>query len=157
MEKRKGRWGQLCVVGIFRQQRQKLDQYFGNYFVKIFQYLSQYTRNRHHPHWGSSLSISIMIRSSLSVKNVGTSQRFCAGESDFYSKNIARGTTDPEIDSVTWTNFGNNMARLALVAHLATRWRHLHYLQIWPPDGTTCIIRKFDHHMTSLGSVLNFT
>ena len=27
--------------------------------------------------------------------------------------NIARGTTDPEIDSVTWTKFGNNMAPLA--------------------------------------------
>ena len=27
--------------------------------------------------------------------------------------NIARGTTDPEIDSVTWTKFSNNMARLA--------------------------------------------
>ena len=40
--------------------------------------------------------------------------------------NIARGTTDPEIDSMTWTKFGNNMAPLALVANLATRWRHLH-------------------------------
>ena len=29
-------------------------------------------------------------------------------------KNIARGTTDPEIDSMTWTKFGNNMAPLAL-------------------------------------------
>ena len=27
--------------------------------------------------------------------------------------NIARGTTDPEIDSVTWTKFGDNMAPLA--------------------------------------------
>ena len=27
--------------------------------------------------------------------------------------NIARGTADPEIDSVTWTKFGNNMAPLA--------------------------------------------
>ena len=41
-------------------------------------------------------------------------------------KNIARGTTDPEIDSVTWIKFINNMAPLALVAYLATRWRHLH-------------------------------
>ena len=32
--------------------------------------------------------------------------------------NIARGTTDPEIDSVTWIKFGNNMA---LIANLATR------------------------------------
>ena len=39
--------------------------------------------------------------------------------------NIARGTTDPEIDSVTWIKFSNNMAPLAFVANLATRWRHL--------------------------------
>ena len=25
------------------------------------------------------------------------------------------------------------MAQLALVVNLATRWRHLHQLQIWPP------------------------
>ena len=41
-------------------------------------------------------------------------------------KNIARATTDPEIDSVTWIEFGNNMTPLTLVANLATRWRHLH-------------------------------
>ena len=40
--------------------------------------------------------------------------------------NIARGTTDPEIDSVTWFELGNNMAPFALVANLATRWHHLH-------------------------------
>ena len=40
-------------------------------------------------------------------------------------ENIARGTTDPEIGSETWTKLGNNMAPLALIANLATRWRHL--------------------------------
>ena len=40
------------------------------------------------------------------------------------SINIARGTTDPEIDSETWTKLGNNMAPLALIAN-------------WPPDGAT--------------------
>ena len=29
-----------------------------------------------------------------------------------YKRNIARGTTDPEIDSVTWIKFINNMAHL---------------------------------------------
>ena len=43
----------------------------------------------------------------------------------FQVKNIARGTTDPEIDSETWTKLCNNMAPLALIANLATRWRHL--------------------------------
>ena len=42
-----------------------------------------------------------------------------------HQKNIARGTTDPEIASETWTKLGNNMAPLALIANLATRWRHL--------------------------------
>ena len=49
--------------------------------------------------------------------------------------NIARGTTDPEIDSVTWTNFVNNMAPLALVANLAT-----------------CISCIFGDQVTQLGS-----
>ena len=40
--------------------------------------------------------------------------------------NIARGTTDPEIDSITWIKLGNNMAPLTIVANLATRSRHLH-------------------------------
>ena len=44
--------------------------------------------------------------------------------------NIARGTTDPEIESVTWIKFCNNKAPLAPVANLSTRWRHLHWLQI---------------------------
>ena len=38
-----------------------------------------------------------------------------------HNRNIARGTTDPEIDSVTWIKFSNNMAPLAFVANLATR------------------------------------
>ena len=32
------------------------------------------------------------------------------------------------------------MAPLALVPILATRWRHFHQLQIWPPDGATCML-----------------
>ena len=45
----------------------------------------------------------------------------------FPTINIARGTTDPEIDrAVTWIKFSNNMAPLALVAYFTTRWRHLH-------------------------------
>ena len=60
-------------------------------------------------------------------------------------ENIARGTTDPKIDSVTCISckFGNQMALLVLVANLTTRWHHLHKLQIWLPDGATCISYKF--------------
>ena len=47
-------------------------------------------------------------------------------DGEYLEENSARGTTDPEIDSVTWIKFINNMAPLALVAYLATRWRHLH-------------------------------
>ena len=64
--------------------------------------------------------------------------------------NIARGTTDPEIDSVTWIELGNKIAPLTLVAYLATRWRHLHYLQIWPTDGAIYISCKFGHQMAPL-------
>ena len=64
--------------------------------------------------------------------------------------NIARCTTDPEIDSLTWIEQGNNMASLTLVANLVTRWRHLHKLQIWPPDGATFISCKFGHQMAPL-------
>ena len=42
------------------------------------------------------------------------------------------------------------MAPLTLVANLATRWRHLHWLRIWPPDGTTCIDSKVGHQVASL-------
>ena len=47
------------------------------------------------------------------------------------SINIARGTTDPEIDSETWTELGNNMAPLALIANLATRWHHLTFSHLF--------------------------
>ena len=53
--------------------------------------------------------------------------------------NIARGTTDPEINSVTWTKFGNNMAPLALVAYLATRWRHLHLPEYAIPSQSVLV------------------
>ena len=42
------------------------------------------------------------------------------------SQNIARGAMYPEINSVTWIKSGNNMAPLALVANLTTRWRCMH-------------------------------
>ena len=37
-----------------------------------------------------------------------------------------------------------------LVAYLATRWRHLHYLQIWPTDGAIYISCKFGLQMAPL-------
>ena len=66
----------------------------------------------------------------------GHSQHF---HSEMKTKvNIARGTTDPKIDSVTWTKLGNNIAPFAL------------NLQIWPSDGATCISRKFGHQTAPL-------
>ena len=55
-----------------------------------------------------------------------SSFKVCLRNIDCLKRNIARGTTDPEIDSVTWIKFSNNMAPLPSVAYLATRWRHLH-------------------------------
>ena len=75
--------------------------------------------------------------------------------------NIARGTTDPGIASITWiisptskqanseerkiqqfigSNFDHQVALTALVPNLPTRWRHLPWLQI-------CISSKFGHQM----------
>ena len=44
---------------------------------------------------------------------------------------------------------------LTLVPNLATKWHHLHKLQIWPPDGATCICYKFGHQMAPLTLVTN--
>ena len=59
--------------------------------------------------------------------------------SRFWSRwlNIARGTTDPEIDSVTWTKFSDHKA--------------------WSTDGETCISYKFSHQMAPLSLVPNVT
>ena len=45
--------------------------------------------------------------------------------------------------------------QLALVPILATRWRYLLQLQIWPPDGATCISCKFGQQMALLVLVPN--
>ena len=73
-----------------------------------------------------------------------------------YTANIARGTTDPEIDSETWTKLGNNMTLLALIANFATRQHHLHKFQIWPPDGATYNDCKFGHQMAPLAFFCKF-
>ena len=83
----------------------------------------------------------------MEMKKKETTVRSVPDGSD---KNIARGTTDPEIDSVTWIELGNKIAPLTLVAYLATRWRHLHYLQIWPTDGAIYISCKFGLQMAPL-------
>ena len=62
-----------------------------------------------------------------------------------FKTNIARGTTDPEMDSVTWSEFGNNTAPLAFVAHLATRWHNLDWFKIWSSGGAICIVCKVGH------------
>ena len=41
----------------------------------------------------------------------------------------------------------------ALMPNLATKWHHLHQLQIWPPDCATCISYKFGHQMAPLEMV----
>ena len=61
--------------------------------------------------------------------------------------NIARGKTDPEIDSVTWTKFGNNRALLASFANLSTRW---HWFKILSSAGATCIASQVGHQIALL-------
>ena len=50
-------------------------------------------------------------------------------------------------------NLGYQMAPLASVPNLATRWLHLHLFQIWSPDGATYICSKFGHQMAPLESL----
>ena len=75
---------------------------------------------------GSSFNYGTSIRTWFKAAEVLESATSVFSLAGSYFENIARGTTDPEIDSVTWIKFINNMAPLALVANLATRWRHLH-------------------------------
>ena len=47
----------------------------------------------------------------------------------------------------------NRMQRAAVIffwpcLEFCINQHHLHWLQTWPPDGTTCIGSKFDHQMT---------
>ena len=46
------------------------------------------------------------------------------------------------------------MAPLALVANMATRWCHLQKLQIWSPDGATCISLHHLHCLIALNCPL---
>ena len=67
------------------------------------------------------MSLTDSLQDTLKEKKpIENSERLVTRRHDL-TKNIARGTTDPEIDSVTWNKFGNIMAPLALVANLATR------------------------------------
>merc|ERR1712051_864915 len=61
-----------------------------------------------------------------------------------------------ELDGTTCisSKFGHQMAPLALVANLATRWHHLHQLQIWSPSGTTCFGSKFGHQLAPFALLL---
>ena len=47
---------------------------------------------------------------------------FWFGHTKALIKNIARGTTDPEIDFVTGIELGNNMAPITLVAILSLKF-----------------------------------
>ena len=44
--------------------------------------------------------------------------------------NIARGTTDPEIDSETWTELGNNMAPLTLITTIGHQMAPLDFFSL---------------------------
>ena len=60
-------------------------------------------------------------------------------------KNIARGTTDPGycLFKLELSLQLIKTLPLALIPNLATKWHHLHQLQIWP----TCMTCKFDHQI----------
>ena len=57
-------------------------------------------------------------------------------------------------DAFIYAGF-NDFKRKHCQRHNGPRWRHLHKLQIWPPDGTTCISCKFGHQLVLLALVAN--
>ena len=59
--------------------------------------------------------------------------------------NIARGTTDLWVDTIA----GGTLK----LANLVNRWRHMHLLKIQPPDGATCIRKKFNHKVAPLALI----
>ena len=54
-----------------------------------------------------------------------------------FIQNIARGTTDPEIDSVTWIKFSHQMSHL--------RWHHLHLVAKSKPGHVSTRSALSDH------------
>ena len=97
-----------------------------NYFPTCCKELYREAKSSHWAHTRSSL-LRIQLGSILacSRSRSGKKHQIRKRQAKIFFINIARGTTDPEIDSETWTKLGNNMAPLALIANLATRWRHL--------------------------------
>ena len=79
-----------------------------------------------------TLILTVMVLDQLTLEWARTQNFKGIAISNMCFENIARGTTDPEIDSVTWIKFSNNMAPRALVAYL-------------PTDGTIWIGSKFGH------------
>ena len=80
------------------------------------------------------------------------------------NKQMVKNETLPEarrtqgIAFLTWViSSVNKENALALVPYLATKWHHLHQLQIWPPDCATCISCKLDYQMAPLALVANLT
>ena len=61
--------------------------------------------------------------------------------------NIARGTTDLWVDTIT----GGTLQ----LANLVNRWCHMHLFEIWPPYGATCIRKNFGHQVAPLELVGN--
>ena len=71
--------------------------------------------------------------------------------------NIGRGTTDPEIDSVTWIELGNNMAPLTLVAYLVVLGTFSNFAAERVANSSSCLRFKenryksqFDEYFTPL-------
>ena len=51
----------------------------------------------------------------------------------------------------------HQVAPLASVGNLVTRWCHLYFFKIKPPCGSTCISSKFSHQVAPLVLVQNLT
>ena len=105
---------------------------------------------RKHKYWSNLLFHSLFVAGDYSIDLAWSSELLWKGSqtklllesiAQVYM-NIARGTVDQGIDSITWSylinyKFDQRLAPLAL-------------LQIWPPGSATCINCKFGHQVASL-------
>ena len=59
-------------------------------------------------------------------------------------KTLPEAQRTQDIDYITWVNLS------ARIVQNRFQWHYLNWLQIWSPDGATCISSKFGHQMAPL-------
>ena len=64
-----------------------------------------------------------------------------------YEKTLPEAQRTQSVESITWVNLSTR------IVWNWFQWNFLKWLQIWPPDGATCISSKFSHQRGPLALV----